>query len=120
VFSSVAHAAKKVIEPVVVPLANVGDGHAVAAFGSLQEYRDWISVIVMIIVFCFREAYQYKKDRERLGAIEEQQKKIRSDVLIIERSQLEMSASIAAFIKAQEKAEDRLERRVSRLEGDKR
>lgn len=109
-------AGKKATEPVVVPVAQVGNTHLVGIFSTLQEYRDFITIVLGVLIFSFREWYQYRKDRERLGEIEAGQKLATDNFLKMERQQTIMLERLDAFIRASEKADDRIENRIDRLE----
>jgi hypothetical protein len=101
---------------VVKDVAQIGEAQVVAGWSSIQEYRDWITVAVGVIVFCLREYYQYRKDRDRLGDIETNQKKVMDRFDEMARSQHELTLKLEAFIRAADKSEIRMDQRVGRIE----
>lgn len=112
--------AKKSLEPIVKPIMEVGGNNIVMGFESIAEYRDWLSVIVTIIIFSAREWYQFKRDKERLASLEESRKSDSKKIDDMEKDQAKMFHELRTFIKSVEKDEERMDRRVSRIEsGDR-
>lgn len=103
-------------EPFVKPIGEVDGSSFALAFSSIQEYRDVITVLVSVSIIAFREYFQYRKDRDRLNAMEEKQKKDSEIIASLERNQSKMTIKFDEFIKAVEKSERLTERRLERIE----
>ena len=114
--SEIAWAAKKIDEPVIKDLGEIGGAHFATGFSSLSEYRDWISTFVVVILFAAREYYQFRKDRETVEKLRKGQENTLTEFAEIRKSQTELALQLTAFIKAADKAEERMDRRVERIE----
>jgi hypothetical protein len=106
--NSYVWAQSKKVDPVILPVGEVGGMKVLAGFENITEYKN--TLIGAALLFICREVYQFIKDRAN---------KTGEKVTHIDNRITKMEEKIDAFIRAQEKAEDRLERRVARLEGER-
>lgn len=109
-------AKKATEEPKVIPVAEVGGSTLALGFASLAEYRDFITMAAVIIMFAFREMYQFKRDKERLAALEQQREADSKQIAEMAKSQERMINVFETFAKNYERDEERIDRRLSRLE----
>ncbi len=101
---SLSEAQRKITKNVVVPIAELADGNVVAGL-TQEEMKS--GFIVMFALWVIREAY---------GFLKEKANKTGEKISNIEISQTKVAEKLDAFIKAVEKSEERLDRRVSRIE----
>lgn len=96
--------ARKAVEPMVQPIAQMGDAQIVAGFLSTNEARTFFAMVFLWVV------------REVWAFIKEKTNKTGEKITNIDNRISSMETTLNAFIRAYEKEESRVDARIRRLE----